>query len=297
MNDIGVGERRVRPRRGVPRRGRERRRLLSGLGGRIGRRAEIACAVIVVALCLVLPFAGLLAPHGATEIVAEPFQAPNGTHWLGTDDQGRDVLSRMLIGLRSSWYGALLVIAVGLVIGTLIGAVAGMAAGILDAVLMRLTDVALALPGTLVALLVVAAMGPSLEHTLIAVAVTWWPWYARIVRGQVRALVKLTHVDAARSAGMGGLRIAAVHVLPGMLGPLIVAASLDLAGVMVVLASLSFLGLGAPPPAAEIGAMVADGLTYLFNAPWITLGPALALFVVAAIANFAGDYAQEVVDQ
>lgn len=278
-------------------RSRRRARRERGLGARIGRRAELGCALVVVALTVLLPFAGLIAPHSTTDIVGAPFTAPSGAHWLGTDDQGRDVFSRVLIGLRSSWYGAFLVIAVGMVVGTLVGTLAGMAGGIVDAVLMRITDAALALPGTLVALLVVAALGPSLEHTLIAVAVTWWPWYSRLVRGQVRAIARLPHVDAARSSGMSRTRVVVVHVLPGVGGSLLVAASLDLAGVMLVLASLSFLGLGAPPPSAEVGGMVADGLTYLFSAPWMALGPALALFVVAATANFAGDYAQEVVDR
>jgi peptide/nickel transport system permease protein len=252
---------------------------------------------VVVALTVLLPFVGLIAPHGEADIVAAPFQSPSGSHWLGTDDQGHDVLSRVLIGLRSSWYGALLVIAIGMAVGTLVGTIAAMAGGIVDGVLMRVTDAALALPGTLVALLVVASLGPSLEHTLVAVALTWWPWYCRLVRGQVRALSRLPHVDAARSSGMSRTRVVAVHVLPGVLGSLLVAASLDISGVMLVLASLSFLGLGAPPPAAEVGGMVADGLTYLFSAPWMALGPALVLFVVAAVANFAGDYAQEVVDR
>jgi peptide/nickel transport system permease protein len=273
-----------------------RARLLA-LGGRghSGLLERVSFALVVV-VTLLLPFAGLLAPHGERDIAGTPFSSPGSGHLLGTDSQGRDVFSRVLVGLEASWFGALGVIAFGLVVGSLVGIVAGMSGGIVDIVLMRLTDAALALPGTLVALLVVAALGPSFQHILIAVAVTWWPWYARIVRGQTRAIVTLPHVDAARSSGVPRRRVAAVHVLPGIVGSIVVAASLDVGGVLLALAGLSFIGLGAPPPAAEIGGMSAEGLTYLFNAPWIAIAPAAALFVVALLANFAGDHVRELVD-
>lgn len=273
-----------------------RARLLTlGRRGHAGRLERVSF-VLVVVVTLLLPFASLLAPHGERDVAGLPFTSPGGGTLLGTDSQGRDVFSRVLIGLEASWFGALAVIAFGLVVGALIGITAGMAGGVVDTVLMRLTDAALALPGTLVALLVVAALGPSFRHILIAVAVTWWPWYARIVRGQTRALVTLPHVDAARSSGVPRRRVAAVHVLPGVIGSIVVAASLDVGTVLLALAGLSFIGLGAPPPAAEIGGMSAEGLTYLFNAPWIAIAPAAALFVVSMLANFAGDYVRELVD-
>lgn len=256
------------------------------------RVALIAVAVITLAL----PFAPLFAPYSETAVAGAPFVAPGAEHLFGTDSQGRDVLSRVLIGLGASWFGALAVIAFGVALGSLVGLAAGFSGGFLDTVLMRLTDAALALPATLVALVVVASLGPSLQNTLIAVAVTWWPWYARIVRGQTRAIVGMPHVDAARLGGFSRVRIALVHVLPGSIGTVLIAASLDVGAVLLVLATLSFIGLGSPSPAAEIGSMTADGLTFLLTAPWIALAPALALFVLALLANFAGDGLRELAE-
>lgn len=256
-------------------------------------RLEFVALVAIVLLTLLLAVVPWLAPHGARDIVDRPFTPPNASVWLGTDSQGRDLFSRVLFGLRTSWFGAFAVIIFGVAVGGLIGLVAGISGGWLDTVLMRFTDAALALPGTLVALMVVAALGPGLRNTLLAVAVTWWPWYARIVRGQTRAVMQLPHVDAARLGGFSPVRRAIVHVLPGSIGPVVVAASLDVGSVMLVLAGLSFIGLGSPAPAAEIGSMAAGGLAYLFNAPWVALAPAVALFVVSMLANYAGDGLQE----
>ncbi|WP_203842061.1 ABC transporter permease [Winogradskya humida] len=255
--------------------------------------AEKICLWVVALLTVLLPIAARLMPAGETEIVGVPFTAPGAGHLLGTDDQGRDVLSRVVIGLSASWWGAIAVIASGVVIGAVIGTVAGMSGRFVDTVLMRLTDAFLALPGPLVALLVVAALGPSFRNVLIAVIVTWWPWYARIVRGQVRVLRRLPHVDAARSAGFSTFRVVTRHVFPGVLRSVVVVASMDVGAVLLVLAGLSFVGLGAPPPAAEIGSMAAAGFTYVFSAPWVALAPAGVLFAVAMISNFAGDAVQE----
>jgi peptide/nickel transport system permease protein len=270
------------------------RRWQLRLAPRVGSgRLELGCLILLGLLTLVLPFAHWLVPAGETEIVAAPFTSPSLQHWLGTDDQGRDVLSRVVLGLAASWWGVLGIIVASVLIGTLVGTVAGMLGGWVDVVLMRLTDAVLALPGPLVSLLVVAALGPGLRNVLLAVTATWWPWYARIVRGQVRAIRHLPHVDAARSAGLSPIRVAGRHVLPGVLRSVVVVASLDVGSVLVMLASLSFIGLGAPAPAAEIGSMSADGFTYLFSAPWIALAPAGVLFVVTMAANFAGDGVQE----
>ncbi|MFD1713919.1 ABC transporter permease [Amnibacterium flavum] len=262
---------------------------------RVGIPERVALVAIVI-ITVALPFAPLLAPYGSTAVAGAPFTPPGIDHLLGTDSQGRDVFSRVLVGLGASWFGAIAVIAFGVVLGSIIGLIAGFAGGIVDTVLMRLTDAALALPATLVALVVVAALGPSLQNTLIAVAVTWWPWYARIVRGQTRAIMTMPHVDAARLGGFSRTRIALVHVLPGSIGTVLIAASLDVGAVLLVLATLSFIGLGSPSPAAEIGSMTADGLTYLLTAPWVALAPATALFVLALLANFAGDGLRELAE-
>ena len=241
----------------------------------------------------------LLAPVIASDptiAVAEPFAPASLDHLLGTDDIGQDVFARVLFGMRTSFAAAALVIAFGLVVGGAIGLVAGARGGVVDAVLMRFTDTALALPGPVMAIAIVAALGPSLTHTVVAVALVWWPWYARLVRGEVRALVVRPHVDAARLAGVSRQRLLLRHLLPGALPPAIVAASLDVQILVLTLAGLSFLGLGSPPPAPELGAMAARGVDYLFGHPLIPLAPGIAVFLIAVAANLAGDGVRDLFD-
>jgi peptide/nickel transport system permease protein len=214
---------------------------------------------------------------------------PGLHHLFGIDEVGRDIFSRSLIGLRSSWYGALLVIASGVVFGGTIGLIAGAAGGFIDGVLMRITDIFLALPGAVLAVAVVAALGPSYIHTLLAIAVVWWPLYARIVRAEVRRLKASPHIEAARVAGAGPVRLALRHLLPGAFPATIVAATLDVGALVLTVAALSFLGLGAPSPAAELGSMSQHGLTYLFAAWWVPVMPAVVVAVLVVAANFGGD--------
>jgi peptide/nickel transport system permease protein len=232
----------------------------------------------------------LLAPHAPTlPVAAGPLTAPSATHLLGTDDLSRDVASRVLYGIRSSWFSAIAVIVSGIVIGGVIGLIAGFAGGWLDTVLMRITDLFMALPGPVLAIAIVASLGPSLQHTLIAVGLVWWPWYARMVRGEVRALMVRPHIDAARLAGIGRLRLALRHALPGAVPAVLVTASLDVGNLVLTLAGLAFIGLGSPPPSPELGAMVAQGLPYFFGHAWVSLAPAVAILVLAFAANLAGD--------
>lgn len=267
----------------------------------VGRLSTIGWPerIALFTFCVVtigLLFSPWLLGPGELELVGDPFQGVLDPRLLGTDDQGRDLFARTVLGMRTSWFSAMGVIAIGALIGGTVGLVAGFSGGWLDTVLMRLTDAALALPAPLVALAVVAATGPGLRNTLLAVAATWWPWYARIVRGQVFALVRRPHVEAARLGGIGRTRVAVMHVLPGTVGPVVVAASLDVGAVILVLSGLSFLGLGSPAPAAELGAMTARGLTFLFNAPWVAIAPGTALFILGMIANFAGDATRDLLE-
>jgi peptide/nickel transport system permease protein len=181
------------------------------------------------------------------------------------------------------------VIASGVIIGGIIGLIAGTAGGWIDDVLMRFTDFFLALPGPILAIAVVAALGPSLMHTLIAVSIVWWPFYSRIVRGEVKALAARPHLEAARLAGVGRIRLAVRHLLPGAIPATMVTASLDVGNLVITLATLSFLGLGAPAPAPELGAMAARGLTYLLQEWWVPVMPGLALLFLALVSNLAGD--------
>jgi peptide/nickel transport system permease protein len=256
---------------------------------RISRLDRVAI-YLLIGMTLVAAFAPLLAPYPAEQPAGDAFKAPlSGGFLLGTDDIGRDILSRVLVGMRSTWFAAIVVILSGVLIGGLIGLVAGTAGGWIDTALMRFTELFLALPGPILAIAVVAALGPSLQHLLIAVAIVWWPFYARIVRGEVRALAVRPHLEAARLAGAGKFRLAFRHLLPGAVPSILVTASLDVGALILTLASLSFLGLGAPAPQPELGAMSFRGLDYLLEFWWVPIMPAIAVMVMTVIANLAGD--------
>jgi peptide/nickel transport system permease protein len=262
-----------------------RRAILRG-----GSRLDIAAAGLLVVVTLIALLAPVLAPHDPIQPVGMPMQPPgSGGFLLGTDSIGRDILSRVLSGWRSSWFAALAVIASGLLIGGLIGLVAGTLGGVTDTVLMRVTDGFLALPAPVVAIAVVAALGAGFMHTLIAVAIVWWPFYARIVRGEIRVLAARPHVEAARLAGAGRLRIAVRHLLPGAVPAAVITASLDVGNLVLTLAALSFLGLGQPQPAPELGADTAHNLTYLLQQWWIPVMPGIAVLLLALAGNIAGD--------
>jgi peptide/nickel transport system permease protein len=273
-----------------------RRRELPALGGTgAALRSALWPVGLVTAIVVLLP---LLAPHGATDVLAAgPFRKPSLDYPFGTDDIGRDVFSRVLYGMRESWLSALGVITFGAALGALIGALAGAFGGWVDMVLMRITDLFLALPATVIAIAVIAAAGPSLIHTLIALSVVWWPWYARIVRAEVRALAARPHADAARLAGVGRSRLILRHLLPGAIAPVVVTMSLDVGNLILALAGLSFIGLGAPPPSPELGAMSAQGLEYLLAYGWVPIAPAAAVAVLALVANLLGDRANRKLDQ
>ena len=243
----------------------------------------------IAIVCGVTIFAKQVTPFSPNLPVADPLLHPSLAHLAGTDEVGRDVFSRILIGMASSWWGAMAVILSGVVIGGLVGLVAGATGGIVDGLLMRVTDIFLALPGAVLAVAVVAALGPSYVHTLVAVAIVWWPLYARIVRGEVTRLRAAPHIEAARVAGTGRVRIAVRHLMPGAVPPTLVAATLDVGALVLTVAGLSFLGLGAPAPAPELGSMAEKGLTYMFDAWWVPVLPAVAVAVLVVVANFAGD--------
>lgn len=269
-------------------RGRQRRLLaLPQSNSVLVNRIGVSLAIVVTLLIIVVP---LLAPHDPLTPVGMPLQAPgNNGFLLGTDSIGRDVLSRVLYGARTSWSAALVVVAVGLLIGGLVGLAAGAAGGWIDSVLMRITDAFLSLPAPVLAIAVVAALGPGFVHTLIAVSIVWWPFYARLVRGDVARLAARPHVEAAKLAGVGRIRLALRHLLPGAVPNALVAASLDIGTLILTLAALSFLGLGQSAPAPELGADTARNLTYFLQQWWVPVMPGLAVLVLALVANIAGD--------
>jgi peptide/nickel transport system permease protein len=269
-------------------RGRERRVLsLPQSRSTIINWIGFSLVIVVTLAAIAVP---VLAPHDPLMPVGMPLQAP-GQHGflLGSDSVGRDILSRVLYGARSSWFAALVVVGVGLLIGGLVGLIAGTAGGWVDTALMRITDGFLSLPAPVLAIAVVAALGPGFIHTLIAVSIVWWPFYARLVRGDVAKLAARPHVEAAKLAGVSRFRLARRHLLPGAVPNALVAASLDLGTLILTLAALSFLGLGQSAPAAELGADSARNLSYFLQQWWIPVMPGLGVLVLALVGNVAGD--------
>ena len=270
---------------------RGRLRPVSVGGARLRRPMAWALVGLLALVTLVAVFARQLAPYNPIQPVG-PLNLPplSPGHLLGTDGIGRDLLSRTLIGIQVSWLSALVVVASGLLIGGTIGLIAGATGGWVDSVLlMRVTDLFLALPGALVAIAIVAALGSGLVNTLIGVALVWWPYYARIVRGETKALAARPHVEAARLAGVGRPRILTRHLLPGVVPTAVVSASLDIGNVVLLLAALSFLGLGQRAPAPELGADTARALSQLLSQWWVPGIPGIAVLLLSLIANVGGD--------
>ena len=244
---------------------------------------------MVLALTLVALSAPYLSLADPVLKVAEPYQAPSLRHLLGTDDIGRDMLSRITYGVRLTWLPSLVVIAVGVVTGSVIGALSAVAGGIVDSLLGRLTDLFIVIPSTMIALATVAAIGPGIWHTITAMSVFWWAWYARIVRNELIAVSTRPHAEAARLAGTHGMRLLLRYFLPAAFPTVLVTATLDVANVILALSLFSFLGLGAPAPMPELGAMTARTLSDLTTHWWIPILPATAIFVLVMSANLAGD--------
>jgi peptide/nickel transport system permease protein len=266
-------------------------RIARSVRGRISRLhpLEIVSLGMFVALTIFMALAPLLLSRGPLTIVGAPLRPPSASALLGTDDQGRDLLTRTIYGMRVTWFATFPVIASGLVIGGLIGGIAGLSRGWIDNALMRFTDVVLALPGILIVIAIATALGGGLFRTLIAISVVFWTPYARIMRGEVQRIAARPHVEAARMGGTRRMRLVVVHMLPGLAGPMLVQATLDVPSVVITLAALSFLGLGQLPPAPELGLMTALGSSYVFSAWWVPAVPAAGVFVLSLLGNLAGD--------
>ena len=263
---------------------------------RLGRSDQAAIGAFV--LLLLIAFIGpMLTTTSPTIPVGAPFTPPGDGFLFGTDELGNDIAVRILHGARQSFLGAFAVTLSGVLIGTAVGLIAGASRGWVDTVLMRTTDAFLALPAPVLALAIAAALGRSYTNTLIAVAAVFWALYARIVRAEVRAFASRPYIEAARLAGVPARRLWIKHLLPGAVPVIIVAASLDIGGLILLVAGLSFLGLGAPQPAPELGAMVAQGLPFILSSAWVALVPALAIFVIALVCNLAGDAVRDMLEE
>ena len=259
------------------------------------RMAMVGAAIVVIWILLAL-FAPLIAPYDPIEQqVRQRLQAPSAAHLLGLDELGRDVFSRVLYGGRVSLPVAAVVVLAATVFGTVFGGLAGFAGKWLDEVLMRIVDMVLAFPSLILAMAIAAALGPSIQNSMLALLVVWWPQYARVSRGQVLGLKSRDFVTAARALGMSEWRILMRHVLPNSLGPAVVLSTMDIGNAIIITAALSFLGLGAVPPTPEWGAMVAEGRE-LITQWWISTFPGIAIFLVAMACNFLGDGLRDAID-
>jgi len=258
-------------------------------------------AVIVIGvLIFIAAFSPWLAPY-PTHIMLDTnpqdkLLPPSAEYFFGTDELGRDIFSRVLFGTRISLNTALLAVGISMLIGIPLGAIAGASEWYIDESIMRITDIFLSFPNLLLAIVIAATLGPSLQNAIIAIAVSWWPWYTRIVRGQAISLRERQFVKAAQAIGTPHYKIVFRHIIPNCVAPVIVQASMDVGGVILTIAALSFLGLGAQAPTPEWGLMINTSRTYFLTAWWYSFFPGMAIFVSVLVFNLLGDGLREVLD-
>lgn len=269
-------------------------RSRAGAGVRTRTTTPLAERIAVgVALCLVLiaVIGPWIAPHDPYAVdPSRSLRAPSSLNWLGTDVNGRDILSRVLTGARATLTATLIVLLAATVIGIAIGTLAALGGTVVDEILMRVSDVGLALPSIVLALGLAASLGPSLKSAVIAMAATWWPGYARLVRTVVVQVRDADYVDSARMLGVGWFRLVFRHVLPNALSILYVQVTLDVAAVMLVISGLSFIGVGAQVPSAEWGAMIAAAANNVVDGWWALVFPGVAIAITAIAFNLVGDW-------
>ena len=267
----------------------------------IARNKLSLTALIILVLLIVgallapyiIPYPEDLADATHTQI---KLQAPSLEHLMGTDELGRDIFSRVVYGARVSLSAALAAVGLSLVIGIPLGAIAGSFGGWVDNLIMRITDVFLSFPPLLLAIAMVAVMGSSLNNAILAIALSWWPWYTRLIRGQAISVKERKFVQAAETIGTGRMKIIFKHIIPNCISPVIVQASMDIGGVILTVASLSFLGLGAQLPTPEWGLMISMGRRFFPDSWWYCIFPGLAIFVTVLCFNLLGDAIREILD-
>ncbi len=257
--------------------------------GKRTKRRLVFFLMLTLLLMLVVIFAEQLCPYDPDAQLFPVLEAPSLQHPAGTDRLGRDMLSRIIVGLRTSVLSSLMLVVIIAVSGTVVGVLCGYAGGIADAFLMRISDVCLAFPGLVFALAIAALLGGGLNNAVAALAVVSWPKYARIARGQTLAVKELDYIASARLAGDTPLQLILRHILPNIGGMLLVTAVLDIGTMMMELAGLSYLGLGAMPPTAELGNMMSAGRSMLQTYPWVIIDPGIAIFIAVAVFNLTGD--------
>lgn len=253
--------------------------------------------VLIGVFLFLVAFGSVLAPHDPVQPnVPLKLQPPSSTYWFGTDELGRDILSRVMAGAKYSLGVAFIILSIAVVVGTVVGLIAGYVGGLVDELLMRLTDLFLAFPALVLAMAIAATLGRTLENTVIALTAVYWPWYARLVRGQVLWLKEREFVEAARAIGATPARILWRHILPNTIAVVIVQVTLDVGYAVLATSGLSFLGLGAQPPTPEWGTMIAGARTFFRDAWWYITFPGLALTLTVLGFNLLGDGLRDFLD-
>lgn len=258
------------------------------------------CIILCILVGLVLltaVFAEHIVPYDPyAQDLSNALQPPGGKHLLGTDRYGRDMLSRVIMGGQTTIFSSLLLVLIIMVVGTMIGIICGYHGGKVDTVLMRISDVFLAFPGMVFAIAVAGVTGGGVINAVVALACISWPKFARIARSQVMTLKQSSFIAAARLSGSGTWKIIFKHMLPNIAGPILITGVLDIGTMMMEIAGLSFLGLGAVPPIAEWGSMMSNGRSMLQTSPWVILAPGFAIFITVMLFNLLGDTVRDVMD-
>ena len=262
-----------------------------------GKRARLLfCAALTALLLAVVAFAAFLCPYDPNAQSFSSLEAPSLAHLCGTDRYGRDLFSRILVGLQTSVISTLSLVVLISVLGTALGILSGYLGGLVDTLIMRLCDLCLAFPGLVFALAIAALLGGGMQNAVLALATVSWPKYARIARSQTLTLQERDFIASARLSGCTTGQVIRRHILPNCLGPILVTAMLDIGTMMMELAGLSFLGLGAKPPTAELGNMMSGGRSMLQTYPWVILCPGAAIFLAVVIFNLLGDTVRDLLD-
>jgi peptide/nickel transport system permease protein len=260
-------------------------------------KSAVLGTVILSLLLFIAVLAPYIAPYDPVELnLAERLSSPSTEHLLGTDSVGRDMLSRIIYGTRTSLLIAVVVVVIEVLLGVIVGMAAGLLGRVVDEVLMRLIDILLAFPGIILALVIVGSLGPSLMNLIIALAAVGWVGYARLVRASILSVKEEMYIESARAIGCGNLRIAVRHILPNIISPIIVLATLNMGTIIISIAGLSFLGLGAQPPIPEWGIMLSEGRPFMESAPHLTIFPGLMIMITVLAFNFLGDGMRDALD-
>ncbi len=260
-------------------------------------KIALAGTFIVIFFIFIAIFAPLLMPYEPNEqILLDRFEAPSSTHWFGTDDFGRDILSRVIMGARISLMVGFTAVIGSIIVGSLLGVVAGFYGRWIDTIISRIFDIMLAFPSILLAIAIVAILGPDLQNALIAIAIVNVPLFGRLIRSKVLSVKEEEYITAARAIGMSNFRILTHHIIPNSISPVIVQGTLAIATAIIEVAALSFLGLGAQSPDLDWGKMLDDSRAYFVQAPWTMIFPGLAIMLTVLGFNLMGDGLRDAMD-